>query len=124
MNRSERDPSLDTLLDLHGQTFFVDEQSNYWVKFEARKVEASAERPHGLIYSLTLHDASGERVIGFDNAHAVSGGSGPGSKAKRGFDHRHRLRSIRPYDYRDASTLLGDFWTEVDAVLREKGVIK
>jgi hypothetical protein len=27
-----------------------------------------------------------------------------------------------PYDYTDAATLLADFWTEVDAVLKEKGV--
>ena len=38
-------------------------------------------------------------------------------------DHRHRLRTIRAYDYRDAASLLGDFWTAVDAVLHERGVI-
>jgi hypothetical protein len=124
MTQPDRDTSLDTLLDLHGQTFFVDEQGNYWVKFEVRQVEVSGERPHGLVYSLTLHDASGERLIGFDNAHAMSSGSGPGRKTRREFDHRHRLRSIRPYEYRDAATLLGDFWAEVDAVLREKGALR
>lgn len=35
----------------------------------------------------------------------------------------HRLRSIRPYEYRDAAMLLADFWATVDAVLRERGVI-
>ena len=30
---------------------------------------------------------------------------------------------IRPYAYRDATTLIGDFWATVDAVLRERGVI-
>jgi hypothetical protein len=38
-------------------------------------------------------------------------------------DHRHRLRTIKAYDYRDAASLLDDFWTMVDAVLRERGVI-
>jgi hypothetical protein len=38
-------------------------------------------------------------------------------------DHRHRLRTIKAYDYRDEATLLGDFWTAVDAVLRERGMI-
>jgi hypothetical protein len=38
-------------------------------------------------------------------------------------DHRHRLRTIKAYEYRDAATLLADFWSMVDAVLREKGVI-
>jgi hypothetical protein len=30
----------------------------------------------------------------------------------------------RPYDYRDAASLLADFWSEVDAVLGEKGLLK
>jgi hypothetical protein len=38
-------------------------------------------------------------------------------------DLLHRLRTIRAYQYRDAATLLADFWTMVDAVLRERGVI-
>lgn len=29
----------------------------------------------------------------------------------------------RSYEYRDAATLLADFWTMVDGVLRERGVI-
>lgn len=59
-----------------------------------------------------------ERLVGFDNAHPVA-------RQRRGEpqDHRHRLRTIKAYDYRDAATLLGDFWTTVDAVLRERGVI-
>jgi hypothetical protein len=65
-----------------------------------------------------LHGPNGERLVGFDNAH-------PAAKQKRGEpqDHRPRLRTIRPYDYRDGATLLVDFWTTVDAVLRETGVI-
>jgi Family of unknown function (DUF6516) len=77
-----------------------------------------AGEPHGLDYSLTLHGPNGERLVGFDNAHPVG-------KRKRGKpqDHRHRLSAIKAYDYRDAATLLGDFWSTVDAVLRKKGVI-
>lgn len=122
MPRQPPDGSLDTLLDLHGQTLFIDDE--YWVKIVAIRVEASAERPHGLNYSLTLHDGSGNRVVGFDNAHPVSDRTGPASKASRGFDHRHRFGKVRRYDYRDAATLLEDFWAEVDAVLREKGTLK
>jgi hypothetical protein len=46
-------------------------------------------------------------------------------KRRRGMaqDHSHRLRAIKPYSYRDAATLLADFWKTVDAVLRERGVI-
>jgi hypothetical protein len=30
---------------------------------------------------------------------------------------------VRPYDYQDAATLLADFWNEVDAVLKERGIL-
>jgi hypothetical protein len=39
-------------------------------------------------------------------------------------DHHHRLRTIKAYDYQDAANLLADFWKMVDAVLRERGVIR
>lgn len=113
-----RDPTLDVLLDLDGQVLVVDPEGGHWVRFVVTRVPASPEKPHGIDYALTLHGPEGERLVGFDNAHPVA-------RQKRGApqDHRHRLRTIRPYDYRDAATLLADFWTAVDAVLRERGVI-
>lgn len=120
----DRNTDLDTLLDLDGQTFFVDGEGRYWVKFEVKRCDVSAERPHGLRYSLTLHDASGHRLVGFDNAHPVSALSGPASRSKRRHDHMHRLKTVRLYNYQDAATLLGDFWAEVDAVLKERGLLK
>ena len=36
----------------------------------------------------------------------------------------HGLRTIRPYEYKDAAALLLDFWAEVNAVLEERGVIR
>lgn len=114
----DRDPSLDTLLDLDGQMLFVDPEGGHWVKFVVTRVPASPEKPHGLDYSLTLHEPSGERLVGFDNAHPVA-------RQKRGApqDHRHRRSTIRTYEYRDAATLLADFWAAADAVLRNRGVI-
>ena len=88
------------------------------------RMSACEAKPHGLDYSLTLHGPDGERLVGYDNAHAVTTGSGPGRKTGAAFDHKHGLRTVRPYDYRDAAALLEDFWAEVDAVLREKGVIR
>ena len=117
----DRDPGLDTLLDLHGQTLFVDE-TGHWVKFVVHRTDVTAERPHGLSYSLTLHAPNGERLVGFDNAHPVRRRRGPGSRRRTERDHRHRLRTIRPYEYRDAVTLLEDFWNEVDGVLKERGL--
>ena len=122
MNGSEHDRSLDTLLDLHAQTLFVDEVG-HWVKFLVRRTEVTAEQPHGLSYSLTLHAPDGTRLVGFDNTHPVRDRRGPGKEKRRENDHRHRLRTIRPYDYMDAATLLEDFWKEVDSVLKEKGSI-
>lgn len=112
------DPAFDTLLDLDGQVFIVDPAGRYWVKFVVTQVPVSPEKPHGLDYSLTLHGPDGERLVGFDNAHPIKG-------RKRGSpqDHRHRLRVVGTYEYQDAATLLADFWTAVDGILREKGVI-
>ena len=117
-----RDPGLDVLLDLDGEVFAVDAEGKYVVRFVVRRVPPSPERPQGLSYSLTLHDETGARLVGFDNAHPA-----PRSKGRRRrtmHDHRHRLRTIRPYEYRDAEGLLGDFWAEVDAALRERGVLR
>jgi hypothetical protein len=33
------------------------------------------------------------------------------------------METVRPYRFKDAPTLLEDFWTEVDKLLKEKGVI-
>ncbi|MDE0152500.1 MAG: DUF6516 family protein [Gammaproteobacteria bacterium] len=120
MTQSPRDSSLDTLLDLDGETFVVDREGQHWVKFRVRRVPPTQDRPHGIDYSLTLHGAKGERLVGFDNAHPVRSISGPSGRRQKTYDHKHRHRTIRPYQYQDAATLLADFWTEVDAVLRER----
>jgi hypothetical protein len=122
MRNSRPERRLDTLLDLDGQVFVLDPQGEYWVKMEVHRVAPSPERPHGLKYSLTLHDAAGRRLVGFDNAHSVRRSARPGGRS-RTLNHTHRLGTARPYCYEDAVTLLKDFWTEVDRVLREKGVL-
>jgi predicted transcriptional regulator len=88
------------LLDLDGQVLVVDPDGGHWVRFVVTLVPVSPEKPHGIDYSLTLHGPDGERLVGFDNAH-------PATRQKRGepLDHRHRLRRIRAYDYRDSSDL-------------------
>jgi hypothetical protein len=114
----DRDPSLDTLLDLDGQVLVVDPEGGHWVKFVVTRVSVSPEKPHGLDYSLTLHGPSGDRLVGFDNSHPVGQG-------RRGepMDHRHLLQTVTPYVYEDAATLLADFWKAVDEVLKERGVL-
>jgi len=113
-----RDPNLDNLLDLDGVSYVV--TGPFWVKFEAKRVPATAEKPHGLDYSITLHDGDGQRILGFDNAHAIREGTGPGAKTRIEYDHTHKGQRVRFYEYRDAVTLLTDFWTEADKILEER----
>jgi len=101
---AKKDPNLDVLLDLDGQVFVVDPAGRYWVKFRVTRVPPTSQKPHGLDYSLTLHGPSGDRLVGFDNAHAVGRRSGSGVQ-----DHKHRLKTVRAYPYRGAASLLEDF---------------
>lgn len=92
-------------------------------KFEIRRVDPIPERPHGLRYSFTLHDPQGNRLIGFDNAHGVAE-LGSRFKAKpTAVDHWHRTQDDegRPYAFKDADTLLADFFREVRRALEEQG---
>jgi hypothetical protein len=114
----ERDPSLDTLLYLDGERYVI--EAGCWVKFVATRVAPSPEKPHGLDYSLTLHGPGGERILGFDNAHPTREGSGPGARTRIAYAHRHKGPQVRFYDYRDAATLLADFWMEVESALKER----
>jgi hypothetical protein len=119
-----REPGFNTLLDLDGQVFVIDPNGAYWVKFVVHRVDPSPERPHGLDYSLTLHDAAGQRLAGFDNAHPIRKVSRGTRGRELARDHKHRLHAVRPYDFTDAATLLADFWTAVDNVLRERGILE
>jgi hypothetical protein len=58
---AKHDP-LDFLLDLDGEVIVQDR--GYWVKIEARRRNPSPQVPHGIDYSLTLHDKYGKRVLG------------------------------------------------------------
>ncbi len=120
MGNGKRDHSVDYLLELDGQMLFIDHK--HYVRFAVQKIEQTPEKPHGLNYSLTLHDENGNRLVGFDNAHPVKPTKGPSGTKRKKQDHKHRLRTIRPYDYKNAETLLIDFWDEVDTVLKERGV--
>lgn len=118
-----RDPRLDTLLDLDGEAFVIDPSGQYWVYFRVRRTLPTPDKAHGLEYSITLHGPDGKRLVGFDNAHPVRKTAGPGGRSTAQRDHRHRRGVTRPYRYKDAATLLADFWSEVEAVLKERGVI-
>jgi hypothetical protein len=114
------DTSLDALLLLDGESFVVDAKGICWVKFVVKQVAFSPERPHGLSYSLTLHDKDGERLLGFDNAHPIHETSGPGARTFVEYDHKHSGKRTRFYRYTDAATLMADFWAEVEIILQKR----
>lgn len=109
---------LEVLLSLDGTEYT--EENGYWYKIEVSKVEPTKERPHGIRYNLTLHDNYNQRILGFDNAHAV--------KAKKhgyyigtivSYDHIHRSIKDKgvPYEFENAQQLLTDFLNEVNSIL-------
>lgn len=114
---------LDYLLGLDGNIEFQND-AGYWVKMEIFRIAVTAERPHGIKYSLTLHAPDGTRLIGFDNAH---GGIKPeGSRflhagKKYPYDHKHRNATDAGvlYEFDTAYQLVSDFYAEVDRVLKE-----
>jgi hypothetical protein len=81
-NGSRKDETLETLLDLDGEIFLM--EGGYWTKFEANRVEPTQHIPHGVRYSLTLHDRNNTGILGFDNAHAFR----PEDKEIRGSQNR------------------------------------
>jgi hypothetical protein len=115
-----RDEGLERLLDLDG--FLAEVGGGFWVKIVVQHVPPHAARPHGISYSLTLHEAGGRRVFGIDNAHGVPARRGPSGRTAVLQDHVHRADAVRPYAYRDADSLLDDFWREVGTVLKKRGI--
>ena len=113
---SKEDIALDTLLNLDGEVFPM--ENGFWVKFEAFKTEPSPNVPHGIKYSLTLHDRNNTRVLGFDNAHAYKPRRKKYGARKITLDHLHKIEKAHPYEFESASQLLEDFWTAVEEVLK------
>jgi Family of unknown function (DUF6516) len=118
----QTDYGLEYLLAFDGRIHYLEQ--GYWVRFEIKRVETAKKRPHGLSYSLTLHAPDGRRLIGFDNAHRVPAAGSRFRRSPEPSDHWHRTESDpgRPYRYRDAATLIDDFFDEVERVLTERGV--
>lgn len=117
-----RDGHLSYLLDLDGEILV--QAGGYWVKIEAHTCEASPHVPHGISYSLTLHDRYGDRVLGFDNAHAPPRGRKTFAARRVEYDHWHPDgRTIEAYDFTDAGRLLEDFFAAVDDILTDRGLI-
>lgn len=111
-----QDFSLETLLDLDGEIFPM--ENGYWTKFEVSRVAPVPQIPHGVKYSLTLHDPNNTRVLGFDNAHAFKPRIKQYGARKITWDHKHEVDKAYPYEFESASQLLEDFWVAVDEILK------
>lgn len=122
MSTNDAEHTLEFLLAFNGRVHRYAE--GYWLKFEIAKVAENEGRPHGLSYSFTLHGPDNRRLIGFDNAHSVPVRGSRFSKRQKAMDHWHRTGSDegRPYAFKDAATLLDDFFNEVERVLAEHGI--
>lgn len=115
------DQGIETLLELNGN--IVQQEHGCWLEIHVWRVDPTQEIPHGIRYALTLHDQEGDRIMGYDNAHAVK----PSSKYKYAgqilpYDHKHRHITDKgvPYEFKDAYQLLSDFFADVDRVLKLK----
>lgn len=116
------DETLVTLLLLDGEIFPMD--SGFWTKFEVHRVMPEPHIPHGVRYSLTLHDRYNRRILGFDNAHAVRTAKKGYGARKITWDHKHKCDKVSPYEYASASQLLEDFWREVEKIMGQEGKVE
>ncbi len=122
MDDEQADHTLEFLLAFDGRVHHL--EGGYWIKFEIKKVGTRKSRPHGLSYAFTVHAPDGTRWIGFDNAHRAPATGSRFKKRPSASDHWHRSENDlgRPYDFKDADTLIQDFFREVKRVLNERGI--
>ena len=114
------DYGLETLLSLHGTKY--EYACGYWYEIIAYRVEPGINRPHGIRYSLTLHDRHNQRVYGMDNAHAPHCPQKRMSRARiQRWDHVHQTLTDKgkPYDFIDAAQLMEHFFTAVDDIIAQ-----
>lgn len=108
---------LETLLDFDGEIIFVDPEG-HWIKFVVKEIQPTKHQPHGLKYSLTLHDHANNRIFGIDNAHS------PKIKKRKRFsariitwDHVHKYDKIEEYQFDSPAQLIEDFFIGVETML-------
>ena len=117
------DHTLEFLLGFNGAVHVFPE--GYWTKIEIKRGRKTKRCLHGLRYSFTLHDASGKRLMGFDNAHPVREPGSRFNEAAEESDHWHRDEKDkgRPYTFTTAEQLIVDFEREAKRILSARGVL-
>lgn len=108
---------LESLLELDEEIFPMGK--GYWTKIEAKMVQPHDKIPHGIKYSLTLHDRNNSRILGYDNAHGFKPENKRYGAKKTEWDHKHDKQNIRFYEFESAGQLLEDFWKDVNRILND-----
>lgn len=117
------DTGIENLLMLDGEIIEADSELEYFARFSVIRADITEGRPHGVKYSLTLHDKDNQRLMGFDNAHAIEDkrkGKFSHHRKMTRWDHKHKFKEVNvitPYEYETAEKLLCDFWTAVDEAI-------
>lgn len=106
-----------------GYTFWFERGYHATFRFW-RAALPSRSAVHPFRYELVLHEPSGVRIMGFDNAHPIHWKSGKFTQRSRYPDHWHRDRSDkgRPYAFISISQLLEDFFKQVEISLSTANV--
>lgn len=109
------DAELQYLLDLDGEIFPMD--NGYWTKFKVAVVEQNDQIPHGIKYSLTLHDGNNVRILGYDNAHGIKPKKKKFGANRIAWDHKHKRNIVKAYEFENPDQLLEDFWKDVEKII-------
>lgn len=108
---------LANLIDLAG----VHRMECGWqVVIRADWVDVTDKQPHGIDYAIILQDERGERLFGYDNAHAFDGAG-----VEDCWDHEHKTGRTGQrfrYDFGSASQLISDFFDRVEDYCAARGV--
>ena len=84
---------------------------NGWqVVIRADWIDVTPQQPHGLSYAVMLQDERGQRLFGFDNAHAFDGASEDDR-----WDHEHRANFVGQrfrYDFVSGSYMFTVFYNK------------
>lgn len=125
----ERIKGLRNLLELNNETMIIyPKEKKFFTYFDIQETKPSSEhRPHGIKYSLTLHDRTLQpnetRIFGIDNAHSVKAKGNIYIARKVTWDHVHKNDQILNYEFVDAEQLLIDFWQSVKTILAAYNIL-
>lgn len=95
-------------------------ESGWQVVIRADWVDQTPQQPHCIDYALILQDERGNRIFGFDNAHAFDG-----AQDEDRWDHEHRAGRVGQrfrYEFVSASSLISDFFQKLDDYCVANGV--